>query len=246
MSYKANTIHNGELYIRCPTCGDSTKRHWVGHLAINLSKGVYYCHRCGDSGRLTLEQFLELGIDCSAPDNLYNLEDFASLPDTLDDRYSLLTSQYNASEGYRQWAMRKPDGTVVGYHHRYAGKVSENIGYRGLGFVGSELSSTNILRVVEGAYDVVLPDSVCVFGKITKSSSRLLQHYQLCLCPDGDVLTSRAGLEQLVGTVNANPNVLYIELIKDGLDPHEKYLTGEPRGCILSRNEFLNKVRKVL
>jgi hypothetical protein len=140
--------------------------------------------------------------------------------------------------------MRDVKGNPLGYHHRYPYKQIENIGIRGLGYPGNQLTTNNILRVVEGAYDVVLPDSCCVFGKITSGSLRLLKHYDLCLCPDSDVLLDRLALRNFYKTVLKNNNVLYIELIQNG-DPHDIYISGRDRGKIISRAAFIQKMRKI-
>lgn len=247
MSYQKDTVHNNNLYIRCWECGDSGKRSYVAHMNINLSNGLYHCFRCGASGKLTISQWLDItsDMDIAMPTSIIDISELTSLPIELDERFTLLTSQYNFSKGYRQWAMRNPMGKIIGYHHRYAGKISENIGQRGLGYVGMALLSNNILRVVEGAYDVVLPDSVCVFGKITSGSIRMLSHYDLCLCPDSDVLQSRQGLLQLIKTVEKNPNVAFVELLREG-DAYDYYISGKGRGKILGRNEFIKRAKEIL
>jgi len=250
MAYYKNTIHNNRLFIRCIECGDSYKRQHIAHMGIDLATGLWYCHRCGSGGRLTANQFLEYtsGITISMPETLIELDHYHTLPHILvDERYTLLISQQNIDMGYRQWAMRKPNGEVIGYHHRYAGgKQSENIGYRGLGYVGKELSSTNILRVVEGVYDVVLPDSVCVFGKITRSSIKLLQHYPLCLTPDTDIIYSRHNLFLFAKTVQHSSNVEYVEIlpsrVKDAGDMFA--YDQEARGKIVTRNWFINRMKE--
>jgi hypothetical protein len=135
-----------------------------------------------------LDIITEYAIDISPPEDLISIEDFAELPFLQDNRYSLLSSQYDEGADSRIWAMRLPNGKVIGYHIRYPSKKFENVGRRGLGYVGKSLASVNVLRVVEGAYDVVLNDSVCVFGKITRHSLYPLRHYPLCVCPDSDVM----------------------------------------------------------
>jgi hypothetical protein len=141
--------------------------------------------------------------------------------------------------------MRDVKGNVLGYHHRYANKKSENIGQRGLGYQGKQLTTNNVLRIVEGVYDVVLPDSVCVFGKITSGSIKLLKHYDLCLCPDSDVLHNKKALYQLYKTVVRNTNVLFVELIRKG-DAHDLFMSGQMRGEIVKRDLFLQRVKRVL
>jgi hypothetical protein len=98
---------------------------------------------------------------------------------------------------------------------------------------------------VEGVYDVVLADSVCVFGKITSGSIRLLKHYDLCLCPDSDVLHNKKSLYQLYRTVVRNTNVLFVELIKKG-DAHDLFMSGQERGEIIKRDLFLQRAKRVL
>lgn len=250
MSYRENTIHNNRLFVRCVECGDSVKRHYVGHMGIDLSTGLWHCHRCGSGGRLTTNQFLEYtsGRDIVLPEKIIELSDYDSVPYAQDTRYTLVAGQYNKDEKYRQWAMRKPDGEVIGYHHRFdGGKNSENIGHRGLGYVGRELATTNVLRVVEGVYDVVLPDDVCVFGKITSSPLKLLKYYPLCLCPDTDIIYNKANLQMFARTVLHNMNVEYIEILpKQYSDPGEMFASVPTlRGKIISRTKFLTTINRI-
>lgn len=248
MSYTTNTVHNNNLYIRCPNCGDSKRRNYVAHFNISLANGLGYCYRCGYSTKLSLSQFVEITshLDITPPKDLMDLDAYENIPVTDDERYSLLLSRYNDDEKYRQWEMRKPNGDIVGYHQRYAGKVSRNIGLRGLGYVGTSLKTINVLRVVEGAYDVVLPDSVCVFGKITSSSIRLLKHYDLCLCPDRDCFDNSQGLKMLLDTVLKHTNVLFVELLTEH-DAYDFYMKfGNNRGKILSREKFIHNASKLL
>lgn len=248
MAYVENTIHNNNLFIRCWECGDSDKRSYVGHMNICLHTGKYFCYRCGASGILSLNDWLNYTShikDIPPPQKLTDTSSLDTLPYTDDIRFTRLKSQYNEDKGYRQWVMRKPDGSITGYHHRYLNKRSENVGKRGLGYVGSSLAIKDIVRVVEGVYDVVLPDSVCVFGKITSSSIRLLKHYDLCLCPDSDVVLDKKGLYYLYKTVKYNPNVLYVELLRDG-DAYDYFTSGKGRGIIRDRNTFLVRTAQVL
>jgi hypothetical protein len=247
MAYQKDTIHNNNLFIRCWECGDSERRSYVAHMNISLSNGLYHCFRCGTSGKLTTKQWVDLipDIDIAMPETLPNTDYLDTLPTLRDERFTLLTSQYNGSVGYRQWVMRDAKGDTVGYHHRYANKKSENIGKRGLGYSSKQLNTNKIIRVVEGVYDVVLPDSVCVFGKITSGSIRLLKHYDLCLCPDSDVLHNKKSLYHFYKTVVHNTNVLFVELIRNG-DAHDLFMSGQSRGEIVKRDLFLQRAKRVI
>ena len=248
MSYRTNTIHNGNLYLRCPYCGDSANRDYVAHYNIHLATGRYHCYRCGASGIVTASEYLELtsGLDLAVPSNLIDLATYTGIPITDDDRYTLLPSRYDGTT--RVWDMRLPSGKVVGYHTREYPKRIENVGTRALGYVGSSLSLTSTLRVVEGVYDVVLPSSVCLYGKITKHSLGMLRHYSLCLCPDNDCIYQIAELRNLYSTVLYHPNVQYVEILPRNVkDAHDWYLAnGLDRAKILSRKEFLSSVSTVI
>jgi hypothetical protein len=220
-------------------------------MGIDLSSGLWYCHRCGNGGKLTAAQFIEYtsGIDIAMPENLLDLSEYDNLPYRKDTRFTMLPSKYNFDENYRQWAMRKPNGDIVGYHHRFdGGKQSENIGHRGLGYIGKELTTTDIIRVVEGVYDVVLPNDVCLFGKITTSSLKMLKHYPLCLCPDSDILYVKSNLVHFAKTVRQNTNVEYVELLPTQYnDPGDMYAYDQQaRGKIVTRSTFLHRVNSVL
>lgn len=250
MAYPVGTIRNQRLFIRCPMCKDSSKRPHVGHLGIDLTQGLYHCHRCGEGGRLSVAQFVELTSPHSQPaipPDLPDLSDYAALPDSYDARYTLLISQQDSAAAYRQWPMRKADGEIIGYHHRYSrGKYFQNIGYRGLGYPGKNLLSPGILRVVEGPYDVVLPDSVCVFGKITLSSLRLLRHYRLCLCPDNDIIYNSVNLRAFARVVEKSPQVEYVEILSRlTKDPADLFIEDRvARGKLVTRQGFLQVTAK--
>ena len=51
MTQKAGTYVDGELWLRCPYCGDSDRNRWKAHFSIN-GEGLYHCLRCKASGKL--------------------------------------------------------------------------------------------------------------------------------------------------------------------------------------------------
>lgn len=182
---------NGVLWVRCNECGDS-KQQWKGHVAI-YDDGGFYCHKCGHSGRLTLDELLKIAMGAPVVDVID--EKFNDNRAEINvDRYTALDT-YEAEQG-ADWVsipMRDVNGEIVGYHNRHLkSKEFVNEGERGIGFAG-QLKSTpaRCLIVVEGPWDVLDSQHVCVFGQITNS---VLQRYfrlqHVFLWPDPDILES--------------------------------------------------------
>lgn len=182
---------NGVLWVRCQECGDS-KQQWKGHVAV-YDDGGFYCHRCGHSGRLALDELLKVAMGSSVEqviDEKFN----GDRDEVVSTRYTVLET-YVADQG-DDWVsipMRSANGDVVGFHNRcLKSKEFVNEGDRGIGFVG-QLKSTpaRCLIVVEGPWDVIDSQHVCVYGQITNS---VLQRYfrlqHVFLWPDPDILES--------------------------------------------------------
>lgn len=183
-------------WIRCPKCGDSKKHLYKKHCAI-YDDGSTYCFRCQESSKLSIEALLAIALgDMTTDEVLDGAWDETSFWPAPSTRFTRL--QVYLREGFDEcdsFQMRKPNGDVVGWHDRTVGsKTFTNEGHRGLGFVGSSLTSSpsSPLVVVEGPYDVITDRHVCLYGAITKSSLRRLRLQHCWLHPDPDMVSTAA------------------------------------------------------
>lgn len=245
MTYRIGTIHQNNIFVRCPHCGDSEHRSYVGHLSINIVTGMYRCFRCGAQGRLSTREHFLLYSDYSSAVALAQ-QDFdldtvpVGLPPLEDDRHTLVPHSY--VEPYRVYAMRSPTGRVVGYHYRHIhSKWHKNKGSLGYGYSGDYLGHSDI-RLVEGVYDVVYPNDVAVFGGITMSKVLPLVPYTITLAPDGDIIAEDGKRESFIrsvkGLMRRGFAVQGIEVFGEGIDPHLSYTQNLPR-IILTPSQFL-------
>lgn len=239
MTHPHGTVEDGELWLRCPHCGDSQRNEWKAHHSINLRSGKFYCLKCGAKGVLTIKQLLALadyadvsifvGEDRDDPEIV--LPDLTPGPATR--RYSMLDrwKHFRDGEWRDAFPMHEPDGTLVGIYLRGDGKTSEILGEVGYSWVeGEVLRSTpnDLYRIVEGPYDVLESNDLCIFGTISRGRLESLRGQYLLLCPDGDVWTDPGLLKQFRNTLrwllrrpwNA-PMLVGVEYLPDNKDPDE-------------------------
>lgn len=238
---EANTVQNNELYVRCPFCGDSSHNLRKAHFSINLGKYVYYCYRCGVSGRLKPNQIVDLlalvpNLDIQIEDT--RLKDKLPLTNILDNLVPLAGSGRKSAldrwsyEGRDAFLSRSAGGQVVGVQLRHPDeKKIRTYGIRAFGFVGDTLLSSpkKPLRIVEGTYDVLYPQDVCVFGTIHYKALAPLKGHYIVLCPDGDVWQKPELAGKLIGALRKltvygdgrGAYVQHVEYIADGKDPDE-------------------------
>jgi len=235
----------GELWLRCPHCGDSQRSAAKAHYSVNVLKGVGHCVRCGASDRLSVRQQFELlgeygdslpvealqrASDVLRPDGPG--DDTWLLPGPGSNRRSALARHHyqSAKALWDVFEIRDPKhNEVIGHYCRAEPKVSRIIGEKGLGWVGEDLISSidSPLRIVEGPYDVTGGRDVCVFGFIGPSVLRSLHGHFVILVPDGDVWQDTALTKRFMGTVTAYLNsprsamILGLEVLPGGLDPDE-------------------------
>lgn len=259
MTYKANTVHNGQLFIRCTHCGDSERRAYVGHLAINVESGLYYCHRCGASGKLDFFSLVALLNEHNIEGSSISEYSFVptNVPFSKDTRHSVLPSFIEEYKGttYRFWYSKTLDGSIVGKYGRRLDEsgntVKENtfVGTKAFGYAGKALVSTDVIRVVEGVYDCVYPNDVCVFGKLTYTRLKPLRFHRLLLAMDSDCVFVLKNLEYTYGMVQKLYSEGFliegIEIFEYPLDASDYYREGE-RGTVVSANHFLAKAKELL
>jgi hypothetical protein len=252
MSYPKGTIKDGNIYIRCTICGDSDRRLYVAHMSVSLDKGVYYCFRCGAKGKLSASEYLQLVNQYDIDSTEYPLDfmysptvplEYESSVYTQDTRYSLL-KRHTDSLGRISTPMRNLIGDIVGYQFRDRDKRIETSGTKGYGYVGDKLVNTNTIRIVEGIYDVVYPNDVCVFGSITYRVLKKLKAYTMLLAPDGDIVHSRIKLQRFTKTVqrllDESYSIVGVEVFNKDIDPGIAYEQGI-RGKIYTAREFIKR-----
>lgn len=157
---------DGELWIRCVFCGDSTTHPNRCHFSVNLRTGLYYCYRCHSKGKLTVVQLLSLitqmgiqqvfgeedqGIVKSSSEQPVLEEELPELiPGAAISRYSRLERfhlrRWPQGKGrggpgilYDAFQIRDPlDDSVTGIYLRRASSKKESriIGGSGFGWVG--------------------------------------------------------------------------------------------------------------
>lgn len=213
MTQKKGTYVDGELWLRCPFCGDSERNRWKAHFSIN-GEGLYYCLRCKASGRLPIRERVRIlskyGVDYGihADNKTERWEDtwdkLLPGPGTTRNsclrRFHLLTTK----GFYDVFSIRTRDSRIVGIQlvntrtrrKRIRGQVR-----RGLGFVRLESSPEEPLIIVEGPYDVVEDNYVCTFGIPSYSQLKELRGHFIMLYPDGDVWYDRRQIFNLQRSV---------------------------------------------
>ena len=252
-SQVANTIHAGEFWSRCPACGDSDKNEDKAHFSVRMSDGVFGCYRCGYRGRMsTAEQVRHFGF---LPGFHVDLAEVATTDDEREERYEdaldilepgassrrdSLLGRNQFTQGDITWDVFRtfdyPSQDEVGLLARTSGirKRSLFFGDRGWSWADIEggrrliSSRENPLRFVEGPYDAIHPQDICVFGFINFTTVRPFIGHDIIICPDGDIFTKpdllyafKRTLWSLIYSQAPKPNLLGIEYLPDGKDPDE-------------------------
>jgi hypothetical protein len=103
-------------------------------------------------------------------------------------------------------------------------KKPRTYGKRLFGFTGEGPRFTaEAVRLVEGPYDVVTEQDICLFGLPSRRQAKALRGFRVILCPDGDVWTSSNLLSRFCKRfrVHSGVVVLGIERLPDDKDPDE-------------------------
>jgi hypothetical protein len=145
--------------------------------------------------------------------------------------------------------MRDIQGNITGYQHRTPDKRIQTEGTRGYGYVGNSLVNTDYIRLVEGPYDVVYDNDVCVFGSLSYGMVQLLKLYTLLLAPDSDVIRQGSKLTSFVRMVDKlldnGYNITGVEIFDKGYDPGSTYAENRERK-IISAAEFIGTAKQKL
>ena len=251
MSQRAGTVKNGELWLRCPECGDSQRNLQKGHLSVNLAKSVFYCVRCAYAGVLTPKQSFDLACryDIDFPTE-ESPEAPHVEPTAGTTRFSALRRWHYSDDSWNTWDVfdiRDPrHNEDVGQYFRL-GSTSLIFGESGLGYCGSSLISTanSPIRLVEGPYDVLSDRDVCCYGFLRSQALKLLRGHFVTLCPDGDVWQDDLLRQRFMKTVkwslntNQSPTIMGLEMIPDGKDPDECH---ESDRLLVKRDQLLQRL----
>lgn len=253
---------NGELWLRCPFCGDSPHHLNRCHFSINLRTGLYHCYRCRTSGKLLTSQLIvlimQMGVDQVFSE--FDLEDETIYEEELPQltvgpavsRFSALKRYHYRDPAksnllYDAFEIRDPlDEQITGVYLRRSDKKESKIcGGGGFGWVGKGFptsSPNHPLRVVEGPYDVLTDRDICTFGMVTQGV-RDLHGHSVVLTPDGDVWIQpelfQSFLKQVYNLIHSRrlgPYLVGLEIIPDGKDPDEVPVSKReflPRGALI-------------
>jgi hypothetical protein len=165
-----------------------------------------------------------------------------------DSRFSLL-DRHTDSKGNVTVAMRDVHGNITGYQHRTLDKRIKTEGTRSYGYVGSSLVNTDYIRIVEGPYDVVYDNDVCVFGSLSYGMVQRLKLYTLLLAPDADVIRQRSKLQSFTCMVDKllvkGYNIKGVEIFESGYDPGRAYEENRQR-TVLPSAEFISTAKQKL
>lgn len=219
-------VHGDEVWVKCPFCGDSPKPNNV-HFSVNITTRLYHCFRCSESGKLSVDQFIELtGVLPGLLSIETRRDDILDLPILKGPGSSRPSGLDRHHVHYRggDWDVflsRTPTGKLVGLSMR-SGKDSRSYGVRALGYAGASLDGSWV-RLVEGPYDIIDPEhDVCTFGFPTRAQLKHLRAYQVVLCPDGDVwLSERKLAAYFAPLLDTTIPIIAIEIIPNGKDPDE-------------------------
>lgn len=253
MAGRVGEIKNGELWIRCPYCGDSRYNLWKAHMSVNLERGLFHCHRCNVGGILPPKLKAQL-LSFPETTNIERqlLDDLGEvIPGPGSTRKSRLARyHYRNEEGvlFDVFEMKDPKTSKrTGFHMRGPEKLSLTYG-TGLGWEGKKklISSPAFpLYLVEGPYDVTLPREICCFGLVT--SRRILQKLKgqyVVLVPDGDVWQREDLLRSLLKLLKNPPRectIIGVEYLPDGKDPDE---VSSSERTLLHPGEILSHVSR--
>ena len=233
-------LRGSHYYIRCPSCGDSDNPNH-GHLGIELETGLYNCLKCGYGGKADLNFLLSQNV----PVNTFQLKVEKDYNDQyIDELYPFQYSE-RATNLPVHWAvwknknwdyfpMYRQTGLELGYHLRTnkpdKSSHTSTTRIKGISYSYAPLPLLSSLErpitLVEGPYDCVLTDDVCVFGSITRGSINLVKSHFVRIRPDGDVWKDYNKSRAMIYTLKIfleSPHITFlgVDYIKHGLDIDE-------------------------
>lgn len=202
--------------LKCPFCvGNNNNTRNTLYL---YSTDTYWCARCKASG---VSSDLE-------PTSLSGITPKLTQPKVIQ-----LKSYNNKGERFSVCKERNFDGTtdsfqiklaggdLVGHYHRMPNKVSRIEGVKGFCYRENFLNPSSTYRIVEGTYDCIYPNDVAVLGYPNQFQAKQLKHYNLVLCPDGDVWKEKETIKRWFEPFIYHKKIEQIEVLPVDKDPDE-------------------------
>jgi hypothetical protein len=237
MSKRAGVFEGGELWVRCPFCGDSAHSLTKAHFSVKVRDGRYHCHRCKSGGVMPLKPLLELleSYHVAFEATAYHEPALTPWPTITAgagttrysalDRYHYYDQEQEQWDAFYQWDPRELEPT--GIHTRLARRsYNYGMGYSWPSAPDPLISTpARPLRLVEGPYDVLYAEDVCVYGTLSKGRLEDLGVHSIILCPDGDIWLKpdlRRQFIRLLEWMWSPKCLLYLvglEILPDGKDP---------------------------
>lgn len=237
---KAGTYYNGELWLRCPHCGDSQRNKWKSHYSIN-AQGLYHCYKCGAGGKLSPKERRELMLDerFEGPWSSSNVKQSWNsvfqrlLPGPGNTRESALDRYHLIRDDsyYDVFKSTTPFGTMIGLQLvDVATGKKKMLGKKGVA-VSEEFRnatfSDHLPNLVEGPYDVLESNDVCTFGIPSVTHFKLFKEWPaITITPDGDIWSKPRLLAQLKSTVKQGQKYVQVEgvqrIVQAYLDPGDR------------------------
>jgi hypothetical protein len=177
------------------------------------SSGAYHCHRCKAHGKIVDLKNIDVKFD------LKQNHELSSVWNNRGKRESLVRNRHFENR-VDVFQVKNSKGEITGEYKRSPGKKSETIGKRYFGYRRDYLEIGETYRIVEGPYDVIYPEDVCVFGIPNKTQARDLKHQKLILCPDGDMWKQRETIFDWLSPFVYN-QVVAVERLPIDKDPDE-------------------------
>ena len=198
--------------LACPFCVGQTNNSRKT-LYVYPDTQTYFCHRCSAYGNLASLEDVEITLERKSS---------VKLPTQWNNKGERFSSckPSHYSQGNDFFAIKHPNGKIVGVHERKPAKVSKTTGRRFLGYSENFLDLDKTYRIVEGPYDCIYPQDVCVFGIPSKEQAKLLKPYKLILCPDGDIWKSKKSVLQWLQPFLWN-KIVCVERLPNNKDPDD-------------------------
>lgn len=210
---------NALATIKCPYCrGNTNDSRRTLYL---YSTDTYWCARCKKSGLTSeIDPLLLHGL---TPQVKASPVTKSFEYNNTGARFSVCRKRYSDSS-QDVFQIKLPDGSVVGHYYRFGGKQSKIEGIKGFCYREQFMQFGETYRLVEGPYDCIYPNDVCILGYPTAFQANQLRWLdklgKLILCPDGDVWANKSNLKQWLSPFDKFKNTV-VEYIPCYKDPDE-------------------------
>lgn len=218
----------GRIYFRCHNCGDSSNPNHC-HAFMDTMGGTF-CWRCREGSNLSIEQILDIMLGNTTAQEIVEEHWFGipNLVETKLGRHTLLDKWQEEGSDYITFIMYDGVGNPIGEHRRQNRGKGYSLGRSGISWPNAEhnqlLSNpAEPLICVEGPFDVIRDNFVCMFGSITYSKLKFLRLHDIWLWPDPDILDTDQKRRKFVAMCHhANNNLCNVQgIIFSEADPDE-------------------------